>query len=101
MYCRMFQGEHCALLSTFIKLPFVFKTFVLSIFECPFYKGFTVYVFRAETETKAKLEKVAEIKKINANMMSIKSEISKYEDTLKEYQMYRSFLENLTPPVSS
>ena len=62
---------------------------------------FTHYVFRAETETKAKLEKVAEIKKINANMMSIKSEISKYEDTLKEYQMYRSFLENLTPPVSS
>lgn len=52
----------------------------------------------AETETKAKLEKVAEIKKINAHMMSIKSEISKYEDTLKEYQMYRQFLENLTPP---
>lgn len=51
----------------------------------------------AETETKAKLEKVAEIKKINANMMAIKSEISKYEDTLKEYQMYRTFLENLTP----
>ena len=62
---------------------------------------FFAHVFRAETETKAKLEKVAEIKKINANMMSIKSEISKYEDTLKEYQMYRSFLENLTPPVSS
>ena len=61
---------------------------------------FNIYIFRAETETKAKLEKVAEIKKINANMMSIKSEISKYEDTLKEYQMYRSFLENLTPPVS-
>ena len=53
----------------------------------------------AETETKAKLEKVAEIKKINASMMAIKSEISKYEDTLKEYQMYRTFLENLTPPV--
>ncbi|XP_045165036.1 cilia- and flagella-associated protein 100-like isoform X2 [Mercenaria mercenaria] len=52
----------------------------------------------AETETKAKLEKVAEIKRINANMMAIKSEISKYEDTLKEYQMYRNFLENLTPP---
>lgn len=51
----------------------------------------------AETETKAKLEKVAEIKRINAHMMTIKSEISKYEDTLKEYQMYRAFLENLTP----
>ena len=31
-----------AILSTFIKLPIVFKTFVLSIFECPFYTGFTV-----------------------------------------------------------
>ena len=42
-YCRMLQGEHSAMLSTFIKLPFVIKTFVLSIFEWPFYTGFTVY----------------------------------------------------------
>ena len=28
-YCRMHQGEHYAILSTFIKLPFVFKTFVI------------------------------------------------------------------------
>ena len=41
-YCRMLQGEHSAILSTFIKLPFVIKTFVLSIFEWPFYEGFTV-----------------------------------------------------------
>ncbi|XP_055999216.1 cilia- and flagella-associated protein 100-like isoform X1 [Ostrea edulis] len=54
-------------------------------------------VREAENETKAKLEKVAEIKKVNAAMMAIKSEISKYEDTLKEYQMYRKFLDNLTP----
>ena len=39
----MLQGEHSAILSTFIKLPFVVKNFVLSIFEWPFYKGFTVY----------------------------------------------------------
>ena len=32
-YCRMLQGEHSAILSTFIKLPFVIKIFVLSIFE--------------------------------------------------------------------
>ena len=42
----MLQGEHSAILSTFIKLPFVIKIFVLSIFECPFeglfYTGFTV-----------------------------------------------------------
>ena len=31
-----------AILSTFIKLPFVIKIFVLSIFEWPFYAAFTV-----------------------------------------------------------
>ena len=41
-YCRMLQGEHSAILSTFIKLPFVIKIFVLSIFEWPFKTGFTV-----------------------------------------------------------
>ena len=41
-YCRMLQGEHSAILLTFIKLPFVIKMFVLSIFELPFYTGFTV-----------------------------------------------------------
>ena len=39
----MFQGEHSAILSTFIKLPFVIKIFVLSIIEWPFYTGFTVF----------------------------------------------------------
>ena len=42
-YCRMLQGEHSAILSTFIKLPFVIDIFVLSIFEWPFYTGFTVH----------------------------------------------------------
>ena len=41
-YCRMLQGEHSAILLTFIKLPFFIKIFGLSIFECPFYTGFTV-----------------------------------------------------------
>ena len=40
-YCRMLQGEHSAILSTFIKPPFVIKIFVLSIFERRFYTGFT------------------------------------------------------------
>ena len=35
--------EHSAILSTFIKLPFIFKTFVLSIFELPFKMGFTAF----------------------------------------------------------
>ena len=43
-YCRMLQGEHSAILSTFIKLQFVIKVFVLSIFEWPFYTGFTEHV---------------------------------------------------------
>ena len=31
-YCRMLQGEQSSILLTFIKLPFVIKIFVLSIF---------------------------------------------------------------------
>ena len=38
----MLQGEDSAILSTFIKLPFVIKIFLLSIFEWPFYTGFNV-----------------------------------------------------------
>ena len=41
----MLQGEHSAILSTFIKLQFAFKTFVLSIFEWPLKTGFTVERF--------------------------------------------------------
>ena len=38
----MLQGEHSAILSTFIKLPFSIKTFVLHIFEWLLQTGFTV-----------------------------------------------------------
>ena len=43
------QGEHSAILSTFIKLPFVIKIFVLSIFERPFYTDFTAFVKDQQT----------------------------------------------------
>ena len=43
----MLPLEHSAILLTFIKLPFVFKIFGLSIFEWPLYTGFTVYCFYA------------------------------------------------------
>ena len=43
-YCRMLQVEHSAILFTFIKQPFFIKIFVLSVFEWPFYTGFTVYM---------------------------------------------------------
>ena len=42
----MLQGEHSAILLTFIKLLVVIKISVLSIFEWPFYTGFTVYFFQ-------------------------------------------------------
>ena len=51
-YCRMLLQvnsiaeysplEHSAILLTFIKLPFVIKSFVLSIFDWPLKIGFTV-----------------------------------------------------------
>ena len=43
-YCRMPQEEHSAILSTFIKLPFVINIFVLSIFEWPLKTGFSVNI---------------------------------------------------------
>ena len=42
-YCRILQGKYSAILSTFIKLPFVIKIFVLSFFAWPFYTCFTVF----------------------------------------------------------
>ena len=41
-YCRMLQGEHSAILPTFIKLPLVIKIFVLSFFEWLLKTCFTV-----------------------------------------------------------
>ena len=38
----MLQGEHSALLSTFTKLQFVIKIFVLSFLSGSFYTGITV-----------------------------------------------------------
>ena len=42
------KREHSAILLTFIKLPFVIKIFVLSIFEWPFKTGFTVSADQTE-----------------------------------------------------
>ncbi|XP_059799868.1 cilia- and flagella-associated protein 100 [Hypanus sabinus] len=51
----------------------------------------------AEQETKLKLEKVAEIKKLTTQMMAVKNDIVKYEETLKDYRLYRDFLMKLSP----
>ena len=42
-HCRMLQVEHSAILSTFIKLPFSIKTFVLSTFKWPLKTGFCLF----------------------------------------------------------
>ncbi|XP_067854454.1 cilia- and flagella-associated protein 100 [Heptranchias perlo] len=51
----------------------------------------------AERETKLKLEKVAEMKKVTTQMMTVKNDIVKFEETLKDYRLYRDFLLKLSP----
>lgn len=53
----------------------------------------------AEEETRKKTEKSNEIKKINTQIMVLKSEITKMEDTLKEFKLYKKFLDKVTPQV--
>ncbi len=52
---------------------------------------------KAETETKGKLEKMAEIKRLNVQVVQIRSDMSKNEDQLRDLRRYRRFLERLTP----
>ena len=54
---------------------------------------------KAEAETKAKAEKVQEIKKLNMQITQIKSEMSKFEEQLEDCRKYEDFLDKLTPPV--
>ncbi|XP_053151761.1 cilia- and flagella-associated protein 100 [Hemicordylus capensis] len=51
----------------------------------------------AEKETKAKLEKILEIRELTAQMMNIQSEIARFEDTLHEYAVFKDFLHQLSP----
>ena len=44
-YCRMLPLEHSALCLTSIKVPFVIKIFILSIFEWPFFHRFYCTAF--------------------------------------------------------
>ena len=50
-YCRMIQGKHSEILSTFIKLPFVIKIFILCIFEWPLKTGFAVFLLQYSTDS--------------------------------------------------
>jgi len=51
----------------------------------------------AEDQTNRKMELQLEIKRLNAQIMALLSEITKHEDTLKEYQLYKRFLDSLAP----
>ncbi|XP_050016283.1 cilia- and flagella-associated protein 100 isoform X2 [Alexandromys fortis] len=51
----------------------------------------------AEKETKIKVEKIIEIRELTGQIMAIKSEISKFEDTLQHYKIYKDFLYKLSP----
>ncbi|XP_029457225.1 cilia- and flagella-associated protein 100 isoform X2 [Rhinatrema bivittatum] len=51
----------------------------------------------ADKETKLKMEKITEIKRLAIQMMNIKSEIIRHEDIMKEYVKYREFLYKLSP----
>ncbi|KAI9141692.1 hypothetical protein BKA69DRAFT_373169 [Paraphysoderma sedebokerense] len=53
---------------------------------------------KAEFETKAKLEKLSEIKRLNLQILGVRSDMSKNEDQMRDYQQYRLFLDKLTPP---
>ncbi|KAM3612875.1 uncharacterized protein V6R79_016256 [Siganus canaliculatus] len=51
-----------------------------------------------EQEAKSKQKKNAEIKKLTAEIATIQSELTSYEDTLEDYKRYQEFLFKLSPP---
>lgn len=52
---------------------------------------------RAETQTKEKTERVSEIKRLNAQIQAIKSQMAADEEKLEEWRKYKDFLLALTP----
>ncbi|XP_070319642.1 cilia- and flagella-associated protein 100 isoform X1 [Odocoileus virginianus] len=51
----------------------------------------------ADKESKAKMEKILEIRELTTQIMNIKSEISIFEDMLQQYKVYKDFLYKLSP----
>ena len=54
-------------------------------------------ITKAEIETKAKQDKVNEIKRLNAAIATLRSELNKYEEQLEDCRKYKQFLDYLTP----
>ena len=72
-YCRMLQGEHSAILLTFIKLPFVIKIFVLAIFERPFYTEFTEHPNIVSVSSESSPETSLLVDAISTEILSTRS----------------------------
>ncbi|XP_043831905.1 cilia- and flagella-associated protein 100 [Dromiciops gliroides] len=51
----------------------------------------------AEKEAKAKMEKIIEIRDITAQILMVKSEISKFEENVQIFKLYKDFLYKLSP----
>ncbi|XP_042679811.1 cilia- and flagella-associated protein 100 [Centrocercus urophasianus] len=51
----------------------------------------------AEKESAVKAKKVVEIHAISSQIMSLQSDITRFENSLREYKMYRDFLYQLSP----
>ncbi|POI33746.1 hypothetical protein CIB84_002502, partial [Bambusicola thoracicus] len=51
----------------------------------------------AEKESAAKAKKIVEIQAIGSQIMSLQSDITRFENSLREYRMYRDFLYQLSP----
>uniref|UniRef100_A0A8C9G7S8 Cilia and flagella associated protein 100 n=1 Tax=Pavo cristatus TaxID=9049 RepID=A0A8C9G7S8_PAVCR len=51
----------------------------------------------AEKESAAKAKKIVEIHAIGSQIMSLQSDITRFENSLREYKMYRDFLYQLSP----
>uniref|UniRef100_A0A4X2LAV8 DUF4200 domain-containing protein n=1 Tax=Vombatus ursinus TaxID=29139 RepID=A0A4X2LAV8_VOMUR len=51
----------------------------------------------AEKEAKVKMEKIIEIRDITAQILTVKSEISKFEDNVQIFKIYKDFLYKLSP----
>ena len=78
----MLKGEHSAILSTSIKLPFVIKIFVLSIFEQPFYTGFTHQLTKTNLQhnDRAMIRQICSIKPENVATATSKELLAKLKD---------------------
>ncbi|XP_047926795.2 cilia- and flagella-associated protein 100 isoform X1 [Anser cygnoides] len=51
----------------------------------------------AEKESAAKTKKITEIQMINSQINNLQSDISRFENTLQEYKIYKDFLYQLSP----